>query len=196
MKYTYEAFAASEEACQKVNRSYEATLSDDIRTKQKQALILMLAKLRVELTKSNPRNGVIKAEFHKDKDEDAFSLIKSLLGSNDFDGFAREYCIYMGDIHHDTNYSSYPNRYEVIWDYQTYYEHLKNIYPNNIPTDGGCQNNNHTMGEWVAANDEHKWTRRCSCCGYSEVTRTKPLELEVQELKESVKLLQKIIESK
>lgn len=71
-------------------------------------------------------NGILKVYFvdhWRCACEKGFYLISDLVESGNFDSFAREYCIYLGQVQERTQ--QFTNQfYEVIWDYKTYFEQM------------------------------------------------------------------------
>lgn len=126
MRYDEQAFIMSYDAYNKT----ELTKSKDdaIKNKQDKVLKLLLGKFEEQLkSKQKLEEGILKIKFKSifySDFNDGYREIDELVKSNNFDDFAREYCMYLGDVEHrcDEYNDAY---YEVIWDYKTYFEQLK-----------------------------------------------------------------------
>ena len=126
MRYDEQAFIMSYDAYNKT----ELTKSKDdaIKNKQDKVLKLLLGKFEEQLkSKQELEEGILKIEFKSifySDFNDGYREIDELVKSNNFDDFAREYCMYLGEVEHrcDEYNDAY---YEVIWDYKTYFEQLR-----------------------------------------------------------------------
>lgn len=126
MKYDEQAFIMSYDAYNKVeliNNKDEA-----IKSKQDKVLKLLLGKFQEQLeSKEKLEEGILKIKFKSiffSNFNDGYHEIDELVKSNNFDYFAREYCMYLGEVERrcDEYNDAY---YEVIWDYKTYFEQLR-----------------------------------------------------------------------
>ena len=127
MKYDEQVFGLSVEAYNTVESTNNNT-DNEIKEKQNNLLKILLTKFKEQLdTKKNDNDGILKVRFENkfySDFNDGYREIDELVQSNNFDSFASDYCIYIGDIERRCNecYSAY---YEIIWDYKTYYEQLR-----------------------------------------------------------------------
>ncbi len=126
MRYDEQAFIMSYDAYNKT----ELTKSKDdaIKNKQDKVLKLLLGKFEEQLkSKQKLEEGILKIKFKSiffSNFNDGYHEIDELVKSNNFDYFASEYCMYLGEVEHrcDEYNDAY---YEVIWDYKTYFEQLR-----------------------------------------------------------------------
>ncbi len=126
MKYDEEAFVISYDAC---NKAVLTNNKDDaIKSKQYKVLKLLLGKFQEQLnSKEKIEKGILKIKFESrffSDFNDGYCEIDELVKSNNFDDFAREYCMYLGDVEHRCDECS-DAYYEIVWDYKTYFEQLK-----------------------------------------------------------------------
>lgn len=127
MKYDEQFYNLSAEAYNMIN-TFDNSRDEEIERKQNKLLEILLTKFKeqLELRKQNGE-GVLKVRFNSKFYQDpelGYNEIDELVKSNNFDSFASEYCIYIGDIEHRCN-EHYTAYYEIIWDYKAYYEKLK-----------------------------------------------------------------------
>ena len=126
MKYDEQAFIMSYDAYNKVELINNK--DDAIKSKQDKVLKLLLGKFQEQLeSREKLEEGILKIKFKSiffSDFNDGYYEIDELVKSNNFDYFAREYCMYLGEVEHrcDEYNDAY---YEVIWDYKTYFEQLR-----------------------------------------------------------------------
>ena len=209
MKYNDDLFNLSDEAFNMI-KSNDVSQKETILRKQEKLLKILFTKFKEQLESEKDDNkGVLKVKFKCpfwQKEDLGYNEIDKLVKSNNFDYFAREYCIYLGDVEH--NFNEYTTAYyEVIWDYKTYFEQLKN---SKIRKDGIrelCKTNGHDFGNWEEINlipngtpipmePMLRWRRTCNRCGFVEQRKQKPNEVEEQEIKEEIERLQKKLDAK
>ncbi len=130
MKYDKKLFELSQESYSKSKN----TTDKEVKQKQKALLKIFLKRFKSELM-NNKENELLKvcfkSEFWSEPDE-GYDLINELVGCeywknnvNNFDNFFRNYYIYLGSIERvsDEFTKAY---FEIIWDYKSYYETVKN----------------------------------------------------------------------
>ncbi len=106
----------------------ENNIDEEVKKKQDKLLKLLLAKCLEQLnSKKDTGDGILKFKFERRFFSDfnvGYREIDELVKSNNFDSFASDYCMYIGDIEHrcDEYNTAY---YEIIWDYKTYFEQLR-----------------------------------------------------------------------
>ena len=127
MKFDKQVFNLSIEAYNTVESKKNDT-NEEVKIKQDKLLKILLTKFREQLkSKEDNGDGILKVIFESrfcSDFNDGYREINELVKSNNFDSFASEYCMYIGDIEYrcDEWYSAY---YEIIWDYKTYFEQLR-----------------------------------------------------------------------
>ena len=127
MKYDETIFKLSEEAYNMLGES-NAKNDNEITKKQDKVLKLLFNKFKEKLISDNKtNNGILKVQFESifySDFNDGYREIDELVKSKNFDSFASNYCMYLGNIEYRCNeyYNAY---YEIIWDYKTYFEQLK-----------------------------------------------------------------------
>lgn len=126
MKYDEQIFNLSSDAYNMI-KSFNANNDEEIKIKQDKVLKLLMKKFQEQLkSKTNLEEGILKVKF-KNKFfsdyNDGYHEIEELVKENNFDSFASEYCMYLGNVEYrcDECNTAY---YEVIWDYKTYFEQL------------------------------------------------------------------------
>lgn len=130
MIFEEELFEMSSKANNMVESS-ETCEDENVLKQQNELLKELFKKFREELQRLKQtegiKNGILKVYFvdhWRCAHEKGFGLISHLVENGNFDSFAREYCIYLGAVKERTQ--PFTNQYyEVIWDYKTYYEHLR-----------------------------------------------------------------------
>lgn len=167
MKYDEQFFNLSVEACDMVKSTKDCT-NEEIKKKQDRLLKILLTKFQEQLKlKEDIGIGILKVKFESrfwSDFNDGYREIDELVKSGDFDSFASDYCMYIGDIERrcDEYYSAY---YEIIWDYKTYFEQLKTHQTGKKVVNEKrkqerqakkefCKINGHNFGEWK----ENRWT--------------------------------------
>ena len=198
MKYKKEIFDLSQRAYEEMNTT--TTCDDDTHRKQLATLRLILRKFQEELIKRPNTNGIIRAKFESrfySDFNDGYNEINDLVKTNNFDSFASECCMYIGEV--ETTCDEYHTAYyEIIWDYKTYYEVLNSQKSKTIE-DTFCKTFGHDYGAWneIKWNDsegEHtKWNRKCNNCGFVELTDIKPKELIIAEVEAKIASLKREI---
>jgi len=127
MKFDEQVFNLSAEAY-KMGKSSKDDTNKKVKKKQNKLLKMLLTKFREQLkSKKDIDDGILKAKFVSrfwSKATDGYREIDELVKSNNFDSFASDYCMYVGDIEYRCN-ECYDAYYEIIWDYKTYYEQLR-----------------------------------------------------------------------
>ena len=127
MKFDEQVFNLSVEAYNMVEASKD-NIDVEVKKKQDKLLKILLTKFSEQLkSKKDNGDGILKVKFESrfwSDFNDGYREIDELVKSNNFDSFASEYCMYIGDIEYRCNecYSAY---YEIIWDYKTYFEQLR-----------------------------------------------------------------------
>lgn len=131
MKYDEQVFNLSIDAYNMVESS-KVDSNEEVKKKQDKLLKMLLTKFQEELkSKENIGDGILRVKFKSQfwsDFNDGYREIDELVKSNDFDSFASDYCMYIGNREYrcDEYYSTY---YEIIWDYKTYFEQLKAHHP-------------------------------------------------------------------
>lgn len=233
MKFDEQVFNLSVEAYNTVESTKDDT-NEEVKEKQNKLLKILLTKFREQLkSKKDNGDGILKVKFESrfwSDFNDGYREIDELVKSNNFDSFASEYCMYIGDIEYrcDECYSAY---YEIIWDYKTYFEQLRESkegketirainysrkYAKINAKRELCKQNGHEWGAWkeimgtkTMTDGPHepseiglykevsyqiqvpKWQRKCKNCGCTSTVETKPEEVEINELEEQIKTLQR-----
>lgn len=135
MKYDNQIFNLSAKAYSMVETSSDSE-DEKVSRKQVELLKILLKKFQEQLkSKKDIGNGTLKVKFESrfwTDFNDGYNEIDELVKSNNFDSFASEYCIYLGDVEHrcDEYHTAY---YEVIWDYKTYFEQSKSQQNERFP---------------------------------------------------------------
>lgn len=127
MKYDKKVYEVSQVLSANMKKS--DNISDkEIRTLQREFLKEFLKRASQELNDSNSLNGILKIKFKSCfwlQSENGYLQIEKLICNEEFDLFAKEYCMYLGNMESrcDEYYTSF---YEVVWDYKTYFESINN----------------------------------------------------------------------
>ncbi len=131
MKFDEYVFNLSAEAYNNA-KSPNNDKNEEIKKKQDKLLKLLLMKFQEQLkSQKNLDKGILKAKFENkfwSDFNDGYQEIDELAKSDNFDSFASDYCMYIGEVEDRCNeyYNAY---YEIIWDYKTYFEELKSHQP-------------------------------------------------------------------
>ena len=132
MKYNDEIYNLSGNFYDNLNETKE--LDNTIVNKQNKLLKILLNKLKQELNNNNSNDGIIRIKISSDyakKEEEGYDLIVDLITENQFDSFARDYCIYVCKIFSNKK----DNFIEILWDYKTYFDTISiNEINNGIKT--------------------------------------------------------------
>ena len=235
MKFDEQFFNLSVEAYNMVE-SANNSINEEVKEKQNKLLKLLLTKFREQLNSKKSDDGILKIKFESrfwSDFNDGYREIEELVKSNNFDSFARDYCMYIGDIEHrcDEWNTAY---YEIIWDYKTYFEQLReskegketiraiNYSRKHAKRNAKrelCKQNGHDWSSWkeivgtkTMTDGPHepaeiceevyyqiqvpKWQRKCKNCGCTSTVETKPEEVEINELEEQIKTLQRKLNNK
>jgi len=167
MKFDEYVFNLSAEAYNNA-KSPNNDKNEEIKKKQDKLLKLLLMKFQEQLkSQKNLDKGILKAKFENkfwSDFNDGYQEIDELVKSDNFDSFASDYCMYIGEVEDRCNeyYNAY---YEIIWDYKTYFEEFKSHQPakktvNNKRKEAReakkafCKEFGHNFSEWK----EVKWT--------------------------------------
>lgn len=125
MKYENQIFNLSAKAYAKteVNNNED----EEILQIQSSLLKILLKKFEEELNNKKTINqGILKVQIKQPffvNPDPGYGEISKLLNSNNFDSFASQYCIYLGNVVSGCN-ERHGASYEIIWDYKTYFEQL------------------------------------------------------------------------
>ena len=123
MKYNDNIFSISSEFFTKTDKKNTYTNDEQTRTLEKELLQILLNKFRTILTIKNQKyNGIIKLELTES--DNGYNQMKELVKLGKFDAFASQYCIYLGNTNSLTTRTE-DAYYQIIWDYKTYYEQLR-----------------------------------------------------------------------
>ena len=130
MKFEENLFNISSNAYE-LEDTFDTSEDENVLKLQKELIKELFKKFEEELKPERQpyslQNGIIKVYFvdhWRCACEKGFSLISDLVESGNFDSFAREYCIYLGQFKERTQ--PFTNQfYEVIWDYKTYFEQIR-----------------------------------------------------------------------
>lgn len=106
------------------------TIDEKYKEMQKKLLKILLEKFKVELelrqkNRKGVQDGILKIELKSPlwgNTDLGYNELHELIISGNFDSFARDYCMYLGNKEDDSNFNS---SREIIWDYKTYFEELK-----------------------------------------------------------------------
>lgn len=129
MKYSNDIFKLSAEVHDK-NDLLSNDIDENIKKKQDKLLEVLIKRIKEKIEFENRQN--LEDSFFRIKIfnpygsnfDSEYKEIDELVKSNNFDSFAREYCMYLEKIE-PSNDAWKINYYEVIWDYKTYFEQLK-----------------------------------------------------------------------
>ena len=121
MKFNGDLNGLSLEAVVK-SHSDRQPASYETEEKQRELMNILISRFNQELENGNCQDGLMRAKiqggfFHKP--EPGYKEIEALRKSGDFDSFAREYCMYVGEIQPLEDNWNIPS-IEIIWDYKTY----------------------------------------------------------------------------
>lgn len=129
MKYDRKLFELSQEVYSKSKN----TTDKEVKQKQKELLKIFLKRFKQELI-NNEENDLLKVRFQSEfwcEPDEGYDLINELVGSeywkdnvNNFDNFFKNYFIYLGDMNRRSDEFN-PSYFEIIWDYKSYYEIIK-----------------------------------------------------------------------
>lgn len=123
MQYNEELFNISLENYLKIS-SKNIEKKDTVKIK-KELLKLIITKLKKCLnSKTNFHNGILRIKFRSrstGKTDDGYNEILWLIKTGQFDSFASEFCLYLGNVEYRKN-ENVDAYFEIIWDYKTYYE--------------------------------------------------------------------------
>lgn len=125
MQYNEELFNISLDNYSKISDEKITYEKKDITKIKKELLMLIIAKLKKCLnSKTNPHNGILRIKFrsrYSGITDEGYNQILELIKIGQFDLFASEFCLYLGNIEYkkDKNIDAY---FEIIWDYKTYFE--------------------------------------------------------------------------
>ena len=101
MKFDKQVFNLSIEAYNTVESKKNDT-NEEVKIKQDKLLKILLTKFREQLkSKDDNGDGILKVIFESrfcSDFNDGYREINELVQSNNFDSFASEYCMYIGDI--------------------------------------------------------------------------------------------------
>jgi hypothetical protein len=126
--YNEEAFNISSDYYSELLKNTNE-VSNDIKKKQDELLKILLKKFKSELLKEKDlKTGILRVRFlHKYSCmfNDGYYEIAELVNSGNFDDFASQYGIFIGEF--NNNCSEYNDGYyEIIWDYKSYFEQFNN----------------------------------------------------------------------
>ena len=167
MKFDDQLFNLSAEVYNKI-KNFNNNTNEEVKRKQDIVLKILLTKFKEQLKLTKDIDKVIlkvkfESKFWSDFN-DGYREINELVNSENFDYFAGEYCMYIGDVNYTCD--EYQNAYyEIIWDYKTYFEQLRTNHVVKKVVDEKrkqeiqakkefCKINGHNFGEWK----ENRWT--------------------------------------
>ena len=119
MKYDNEIYNLSGDLYNKLNETKE--IDNIVVEKQNKVLKVLLNKFKKELKDNKTNDGILKAKISSDyslKEEEKYDLFVDLIINNQFDSFAREYCMYLCKVFNNNSNDCI----EIIWDYKTYFD--------------------------------------------------------------------------
>lgn len=137
MKYNDEIYNLSGDLYDKLNEEKE--IDNKLLVKQNKVLKILLDKFKKELKNNTSNDGILKVQISSDfftREEEGYDLIVDLIINNQFDSFAREYCMYLSKRFSNKN----SDCLEVLWDYKTYFD---TISINKINTEIKTSNNDY-----------------------------------------------------
>ena len=125
MKYSDELFNLGLKICSQ--DSAKEVIDENTLQKQRRLLRILFKKFRELFNgQEKTRSGVLRIKLtspYWSNADEGYRELDELVGKGHFDQFARDYCMYLGGKCKDAS-ETHPDYYEVVWDYQTYFEQL------------------------------------------------------------------------
>ena len=135
MKYNEKLFNMSADAYELMDSSNNVEEDEEVLKLQNELLKALFIKFEECLKSDEGRNGILKVylvDHWRCACDNGFYEISKLINSGNFNSFASDYCIYLGEVKKRTQLFE-TQYYEVIWDYKIYFEILKEKSKNTKP---------------------------------------------------------------
>ena len=137
MVYNGELNGLSLEAAVK-GQSDKQPVSYETEAEQRECMNILISRFNQELVNGNCHDGLMRAKiqggfFHKP--EPGYKEIEELRKEGNFDSFAREYCMYVGEIQPLEDNWHIPS-IEIIWDYKTYLRQINMTWIRDMKASG------------------------------------------------------------
>lgn len=124
MKYNEEVYLTGKELSENV-RVKPKKETEETKKLGKKVLKALIQKAKAESNLN--KNGIVKVSFLSrffGKQDIGYSEINTLLLLGKFEEFAREYCIYLGEVRREADECG-PAYFELTWDYKTYFDGIE-----------------------------------------------------------------------